>query len=235
MSLSFADYYDAMMEDPEATQAWADYVKVYLAKGAILECACGSGKLAYNLACSGYRVTAMDLDPAMIDRAKKLGDHPNLEFMEGDMLNLDGFGHYDAILLFGDSLNYLSNLYEVRRFIFEAFKHLNLGGYLLFDMHSANRFEEFKNEYVEEGFLEDVPYQWSIMSEEPDKIHHHFAFYAQTQSPRIFAFTQTVFEFDMIKKILEEFTSSIEVRYDFKQMNLNDAEKVFFAARKEVL
>jgi len=235
MSLSFADYYDAMMEDSEATQAWADYVKAHITQGSILECACGSGKLAYQLACSAYHVTAMDLDPAMIDRAKKLGIHPNLEFTAGDMLNLDGFGTYDAILLFGDSLNYLADLSEVRRFLTEAFKHLKSSGVLLFDMHSSNRFEEFKNEYVEEGFLDDVPYQWSIMSEDPDKIHHHFAFYAQTQSPQTFTFTQTVFEFDMIKTILEEFTSCVEVRYDFTHLNLNDAEKVFFAARKEAL
>lgn len=234
MSLSFADVYDALMEDSEATGAWADFVKSRVKQGTILECACGSGHLAYRLAQSGYQVTGMDLDPAMIQRARNLFTHPKLDFMEGDMLELKDFGCYDAILCFGDSLNYLEDLNQVDRFFEEAFAHLRAQGLLLFDMHTLNRLEEFREEYVEEGFIGDLGYQWSIATLEPDRLDHHFVLY-EADGNRLFRFTQTVFEESAVSALLSRYSPSIELVYDFTHTQLNDAEKAFFAVRKGTL
>ena len=42
--------------------------------GPILELAAGSGRLAVPLAAAGYDVTGVDLDPAMLDRARTAAD-----------------------------------------------------------------------------------------------------------------------------------------------------------------
>ena len=58
------------------------------------------------------------------------------------------------------------------------FKHLNDNGRLIFDMHHINRLKEFVEEYIEEGYLEDMPYQWTINADN-DSLHEHFTFYSK--------------------------------------------------------
>src|SRR6187399_3378698 len=61
------------------------------ADGAILELAAGTGRLAVPLAVAGHPVTAVDLDPAMLERARTrrdaagLGDD-RLRLVEADLL-----------------------------------------------------------------------------------------------------------------------------------------------------
>ena len=81
------------------------------------------------------------------------------------------------ILCICDSINYL-NEDELDSFIECAFKHLNDNGRLIFDMHHINRLKEFEEEYIEEGYLEDMPYQWTINADN-DSLHEHFTFYSK--------------------------------------------------------
>jgi len=66
--------------------------------GSALDVACGSGKLTAELArVAGAhgRVVGLDFSPEMLVIARR--DHPGLEFMEGDALNLPfGDGSYDV-------------------------------------------------------------------------------------------------------------------------------------------
>jgi SAM-dependent methyltransferase len=62
------------------------------ADGPILELAAGSGRLAIPLAEAGHQVTAVDIDPAMLDRARRraggiAGAH-RLTFLEADLIGL---------------------------------------------------------------------------------------------------------------------------------------------------
>jgi demethylmenaquinone methyltransferase/2-methoxy-6-polyprenyl-1,4-benzoquinol methylase len=56
--------------------------------GSALDVACGSGKLTAELAklSRGGRVVGLDFSPEMLDVARR--SHPELEFIEGDALNL---------------------------------------------------------------------------------------------------------------------------------------------------
>jgi demethylmenaquinone methyltransferase / 2-methoxy-6-polyprenyl-1,4-benzoquinol methylase len=60
-----------------------------VAGGSALDVACGSGKLTAQLARiagEGGRVVGLDFSPQMLEVARR--DHPGLEFIEGDALNL---------------------------------------------------------------------------------------------------------------------------------------------------
>jgi SAM-dependent methyltransferase len=67
--------------------------------GPILELAAGTGRVAIPLAVAGHRVTAVDLDPAMLERAQdaigRAGPEPTsrLELVEADLI---GYAHRDA-------------------------------------------------------------------------------------------------------------------------------------------
>jgi SAM-dependent methyltransferase len=74
-------------------------VELYLAladraRGRVLELAVGTGRVAVPLAAAGHRVTGVDLDPAMLDRARAraaagiAGSGGSLELVEADLVGL---------------------------------------------------------------------------------------------------------------------------------------------------
>ena len=91
---TFARLYDLdLVEDPGD-------LDLYLALaartgGPILELGCGTGRVAVPLAAAGHEVTAVDIDPAMLERARRRAAAAGaaiggrIEFVEADMLALD--------------------------------------------------------------------------------------------------------------------------------------------------
>jgi len=74
-------------------ESYAKYIElckaVLPAEASILECGCGLGLSANLLAKRGLKVTAIDVSPLFISKAKKkYGDQHNLIFLEGDVGNL---------------------------------------------------------------------------------------------------------------------------------------------------
>jgi SAM-dependent methyltransferase len=105
------------------------------ADGPILELAAGSGRLAVPLATAGYRVTAVDRDPAMLDRARAratVADVPpeRLEFVEADLvdLHLPDAGRYAFAFIALNSIMLLAGR-EAQRAAFRTLAtHLAVGG-----------------------------------------------------------------------------------------------------------
>jgi demethylmenaquinone methyltransferase/2-methoxy-6-polyprenyl-1,4-benzoquinol methylase len=94
--------------------------------GSALDVACGSGKLTAQLArLAGRdgRVVGLDFSPQMLEIARR--DHPGLEFLEGDALNLPlEAGSFDAsTIAFG-----LRNLADPVRGLREMLRVLKPGG-----------------------------------------------------------------------------------------------------------
>ena len=87
----------ARLYDLDVEEGSAD-LDLYLAladraDGPVLELAAGSGRLAVPLAAAGHRVTAVDVDPAMLARARQRADaagigDERLELVEADLLEL---------------------------------------------------------------------------------------------------------------------------------------------------
>jgi demethylmenaquinone methyltransferase / 2-methoxy-6-polyprenyl-1,4-benzoquinol methylase len=96
------------------------------AGGAALDVACGSGKLTAELARlagPGGRVVGLDFSPQMLEVARR--DHPGLEFVEGDALELpfDDAGFDASTIAFG-----LRNLANPVRGMREMLRVLRPGG-----------------------------------------------------------------------------------------------------------
>jgi 2-polyprenyl-3-methyl-5-hydroxy-6-metoxy-1,4-benzoquinol methylase len=53
----------------------------------ILDAGCGTGRVAGALAARGHTVVGVDLDPALVEAARK--DHPGPEFVVADLADLD--------------------------------------------------------------------------------------------------------------------------------------------------
>lgn len=78
------------------------YAALGLSPGArLLDAGCGTGQFALELAARGCRVTAIDLAPTMIERARRHGEQRGIavEWRVGDLTRLaDDDGSYDAIM-----------------------------------------------------------------------------------------------------------------------------------------
>jgi SAM-dependent methyltransferase len=105
------------------------------ADGRILELAAGTGRLAVPLALAGHPVTAVDLDPAMLDRARTRAANTavppaRLEFVEADLvdLRLPDAGTYAFAFIALNSIMLLASR-EAQRAAFRTLAtHLAPGG-----------------------------------------------------------------------------------------------------------
>jgi SAM-dependent methyltransferase len=110
--------------------------------GPIIELGAGTGRLAVPLAVAGHRVTAVDIDPAMLDRARRRATDAGptvvdrLEFVQADMLDLEpaaepahrlGFIGLNSLFLLGER--------DAQRAAFAAVaRHLVVGGLAIADV-----------------------------------------------------------------------------------------------------
>ena len=70
----------------------------------ILDAGCGTGRLAVELERRGHTVTAIDLDPDMVDRARPKSS--TITWLVGDLATFDIAGSFDVIVMIGNILNF---------------------------------------------------------------------------------------------------------------------------------
>jgi SAM-dependent methyltransferase len=110
--------------------------------GPILELAAGTGRLAIPLAAAGHRVTAVDLDPAMLERARtglelaSRATAARVELVEADLVGLDraDAGAYRLAFVALNSLFLLATREAQREAIRTLARHLAPGGLAAVDV-----------------------------------------------------------------------------------------------------
>ena len=216
-----ARYYDELLQDEESLSLWLKYIEEVPFKS-VLELASGSGVMAGILKSKGYDVTASDISVDMKEASKNNFDG---EYLILNMTDYHLDKKFDLILCICDSINYLF-LDELDSFFKCAYEHLNTNGRLIFDMHSTKRLQEFSEQYIEEGYIDDMPYQWSISSDDIDKcLYEHFTFYTKDGMIQEHH-AQNVFEINEVKDIMNNYFD-IRVIDDFVE-----DEKVLFIGKK---
>jgi SAM-dependent methyltransferase len=110
------------------------------ADGPVLELGAGTGRLAVPLALAGHPVTAVDLDPAMLDRARghaaATGVPPDrLALVEADLLDLrlPDAGRYALAFIALNSIMLLASRDAQRRAVATLAAHLAPGGLAVVD------------------------------------------------------------------------------------------------------
>jgi len=154
---SLARYYDLdLLEDPGDLALYEALAR--RSDGRILELGAGSGRLAVPLAVRGHAVTAVDLDPAMIGRARdawqraivELGRSDgglegsaegrsgasagSLELVEADMRDLDLPGRFDLAILALNTLLLLGDRGSQQAALATMARHLTPNGVAVVDV-----------------------------------------------------------------------------------------------------
>lgn len=218
-----AKYYDYLLGDEDAFSLWLKYIEEEPFKNC-LELAAGSGVLAGLMSKKGYQVIASDISSEMKEVARK---NFSGEYLILNMIDFDLDKKFDLIICVCDSLNYLYEE-ELSKMFNTVYKHLNDGGRFIFDMHNPKRVEEFLEEYIEEGQIdEETFYQWTINSDEDERtINEHFTFYKPDGMIQEHH-TQNVFEISLVEEKLKENHFTVRCIEDFVE-----DEKVLFIGKK---
>jgi SAM-dependent methyltransferase len=153
MAAPGADRHDETLEDALARLYDVDLIEdpgdldLYLAlaaraEGPVLELAAGSGRLAVPLATAGHRVTAVDLDPAMLARLRRRAAaagstvERRIDVVEADLLELDlpSAGSFGLAFIALNSLFLLATREAQRQAFRTIASHLAPGGIAAVDV-----------------------------------------------------------------------------------------------------
>jgi len=144
-----APHYDELM-DIVPYDFWAEYVMTLFhfvghQPRKVLDCACGTGNVSFELAKQGLEVVGVDLSVEMIAqaRAKAEGiyfDAP-VRFFQGDLAEFDLGESFDSASCLYDSLNYILEPARLQAAFARIAAHLETGGVFVFDLNSVFAFE----------------------------------------------------------------------------------------------
>lgn len=117
----------------------------------LLDVGCGTGKSFLPMLSRGWAVTACDVSPAMLARAReKVADSVRLEV--ADMRDLPVFGEFDLVWAISDAVNYLLDRDELEAAFAGMRDNLAASGLLLFDVSTLLAYRSFfaTSEAIEE-------------------------------------------------------------------------------------
>jgi SAM-dependent methyltransferase len=113
----------------------------------LLDVACGTGRSFLPMLERGWEVTACDISPAMLERARtKVGEAIPLSV--ADMRRLPEIGKFDLVWALDDSINYLLSEDELLKALSGMGANLGPGGLLLFDVNTLVAYRSFFAETV---------------------------------------------------------------------------------------
>ena len=127
----YAQTYDTVMEDwPGEIDFYQDLAAKYVKPDqAVLELACGTGRIALSLAESGKQVVGLDNSPDMIRVVReKSQEIPQAKWIEGDMRNFLLEEHYPLIIIPAHSFQNLISVPDHISALETIFNHLLPGG-----------------------------------------------------------------------------------------------------------
>jgi SAM-dependent methyltransferase len=108
----------------------------------LLDVGCGTGKSFLPMLSRGWQVTACDLSPRMLARAReKVGG--SVELHVADVRALPQFGVFDVVWCLDDVLNYLGDVEELESALRGLAANVGPGGVLLFDLNTLASYRGF--------------------------------------------------------------------------------------------
>lgn len=164
--------------------AWADFFEKCFDKHLssrpelVLDLACGTGSMTFELAKRGYDMIGVDGSSEMLnvafDRKFDLELKNDVLLLLQDMREFELYGTVGAITCCLDSVNYLTNDGELDKVFALAHNYLDPDGLFLFDINTPHKFENVygSNTYVyeEEDCGEDSFCIWQNFYDKKSKL-----------------------------------------------------------------
>lgn len=226
----FSNYY--MYTLANDTQKETDFLmkvfKKYLNKdrGKVLDCCCGVGRHSYIMAQNGFKVTGVDFSEDQINNAKRIHNHPNIDYRNMDVrnLNLDD-KDYDMSCCMWTTYNYLSMDSDLRKFIESTYNHQKAGGILVLDSKNIPRLDPHRlyNRYNEDGnFKMEIMINKYVYNNIQNS--QYFLFINDDGDKKFFFDDEFVrfYTIDELKEIVAGYYEVIDIYGDFDMNDYNE-------------
>jgi SAM-dependent methyltransferase len=116
----------------------------------LLDVGCGTGKSFIPMLERSWEVTACDISPQMLEKARgKVGDRATLSV--ADVRDLPVLGQFDLVWCLDDALNYLLSVEEFEDALASMARNLAPTGLMTFDLNTLSSYRHF---FAEEDVLE---------------------------------------------------------------------------------
>src|SRR3954454_17693513 len=109
----------------------------------LLDIGCGTGKSFLPMLARGYDVTACDISPGMVERAREAAGAGGADVFVADARELPDVGPFDLTIALDDALNYLLSDEELAMVFEGVARNLRPGGLLVFDLNSLLTYRQF--------------------------------------------------------------------------------------------
>jgi SAM-dependent methyltransferase len=144
---SLAPFYDSYTQDFGHDPWLANVEAISLSHGLrgkrVLDVGCGTGKSFMPMIERGYEVTACDLSPAMVERARELAAGTGAEVVVADARDLPVLGRFDLVTSIDDALNYLLSDEELELAFEGVARNLRPGGIFAFDLNTLHCYRHY--------------------------------------------------------------------------------------------
>lgn len=235
--------YDKMIEMDY--DKWKIFVENYFALSHIptkgkkcLELGCGTGNMTINLKKIGFEVTALDISEDMLQVAEEKLRLKNykVNFVIGDMVNININKKFDYIFSFCDGYNYITEDEDITSSFKSVYNNLQDNGEFIFDIST-----EYKliKEIGNKSFTlndEELCYIWDNYTED-DRIEMYISFFVKEGNLyRRFdeVHYQRAYNIDYIKELLIQVGfKNIEIYNDYENTPYhNESLRAVFVAKK---
>ncbi|MGT2935067.1 class I SAM-dependent DNA methyltransferase [Streptococcus castoreus] len=239
-----ASVYDTIM-DASLYDLWTDFSLRHLPKAnnrkRLLELACGTGIQSVRFAQAGFEVTGLDLSQDMLAIAEKRATSAKQEinFMQGNMLDLSQAGVFDFVTCYSDSICYMQDEIDVGDVFKEVYHVLANDGIFIFDVHSTYQTDELFPGYSYHENADDFTMVWDTYADAvPHSVVHELTFFIQEEDGRFSRFdeiheerTYEILTYDILLE--QAGFKSFKVYADFEdKVPTETSKRWFFVAQK---
>ncbi|MFC1558642.1 class I SAM-dependent DNA methyltransferase [candidate division KSB1 bacterium] len=141
----YYEMYQSLFDYGKEFEFYSNYLNKYKCRS-ILELGCGNGILASYFLKSNYEYTGLDISYEMLEIARK--NNPDINFIQGDMRDLQINEKFDAVIIPGRSFCYMTTNDDVMNALKSVHNSLKEYGILVCDNYQAEKiFSDFDKQH----------------------------------------------------------------------------------------
>ena len=246
-----APHYDELMQ-VVPYDSWAEYIELLFEIAAvkpksILDCACGTGNVSFELASLGYDVVGVDISAGMIGRAQEKSEMLSqakastplpAQFIEADLSDFYLHQKFDAATCLYDSFNYILQPEKLLAAFECIAQHINPGGVFVFDMNAPWAFEA--NLFTQRNLdpKKNLHYAWRANFDESTRVCDVTMQFTRKTADGIEEFSEVhrerAYSRDEVETMLAQSGWNLIKTYDAFTMNQphDRSERWYFLARR---